>query len=119
MLQHDFQFFANIMTFFSPKKRSNSPFSYLLFTFMQIFKPKKKKKKLIMTCAFECFQSHCHILKELHEFLGMRGAISMFWKNSFILWVMDWWQSHLGFGAHSKEVVEKAKCQKTNVVQPN
>jgi hypothetical protein len=43
-----------------------------------------------MTCVFECFQSHCHILKELHEFLGMRGAISMFGKNSFISWVMDW-----------------------------
>jgi hypothetical protein len=80
MLRHDFQFFSNIMTFFSPKKRSNSPFSYLLFTFVQIFKP-KKEKKLVVTCVFECFQSQCHILKELHEFLGMMGAITMFVKK--------------------------------------
>jgi len=84
MLQHDFQFFANIKTFFSPKQLSNSPFSYLLFTFVQIFKP-KKKKKVIVTCVFECFQSHCHILKELDEFLGMMGAMTMFGKNNFIL----------------------------------
>jgi hypothetical protein len=43
-----------------------------------------------MTCVFECFQPHCHTLKELHEFLGMMGAITMFGKNSFILWLMDW-----------------------------
>jgi hypothetical protein len=28
-----------------------------------------KKRRLIMTCVFECFKSHCHILKELHELL--------------------------------------------------
>jgi hypothetical protein len=48
---------------------------------MKIFKP---KKKLIMTCVIECFQSHCHILKELHEFLCMIGAISIFEKTNFI-----------------------------------
>jgi hypothetical protein len=44
----------------------------------------KKKKRLIVTCVFECFQSHCHILKELHEFLYMTNAISNFGENSFI-----------------------------------
>jgi len=33
---------------------------------------------------YECFQSHYHILKELHEFLCMMGAITIFGKNSFI-----------------------------------
>jgi hypothetical protein len=31
-----------------------------------------------------------------------------------ILWVMDWWQSHMGLGAHLKRWEEKAKCQKMN-----
>jgi hypothetical protein len=34
-----------------------------------------------MTCVFECFQSHCHILKELHEFLHIMGAIIIFREN--------------------------------------
>jgi len=51
----------------------------------------KKKKRLVMTCVFECFQSHCHIWK---DFLNMMGAIIMFGKNNFILnfcglWIGD------------------------------
>ncbi len=44
-----------------------------------------------MTCIFESFQSHCHNLKELHEFLHMMGVITIFGKNSFIfnfLWII-------------------------------
>ncbi len=66
---------------------TNIPFSYLFFTFVQNFKPKKKKKKkknLVMTRVFKCFQSHCHISKELHEFLCMIGAMAIFGENSFI-----------------------------------
>jgi len=37
-----------------------------------------------MTCVFECFQSHCHILKKLHEVLPMMGAIIIFKENIFI-----------------------------------
>jgi uncharacterized protein (DUF486 family) len=66
---------------------------------MQNFTPKKKKTKqnktkqnLIMTCVFECFQSPCHILKELHEFLHMMGAIIIFGENVFIFnfVIIDW-----------------------------
>ncbi len=48
-----------------------------------------------MTCVFECFQSHCHILKELHEFSDMMGAIIVFGENIFIFSfaIIDWWQS--------------------------
>jgi hypothetical protein len=56
---------------------------------VQNFKP---KKRLEMTCVFECFQSHCHILKELLEFLHMMGhAITTFGEvfSYLILWVMD------------------------------
>jgi hypothetical protein len=45
-----------------------------------------------MTCVFECFQSPCHILKELHEFLHMMGAIIIFGENVFIFnfVIIDW-----------------------------
>ncbi len=36
-----------------------------------------------MTCVFECIQSGGRILKELHNFLCMTGAITIFGKNSF------------------------------------
>jgi hypothetical protein len=57
---------------------------------MQNFKP--KKRSLIMTCVVECFQSHCHISKELHEFLHMMGAIIIFGENIFIFSfvIIDW-----------------------------
>jgi len=35
-----------------------------------------------MTCVFECLQWHCHIFKELHEFL--MGAITIVGESSFI-----------------------------------
>jgi hypothetical protein len=45
-----------------------------------------------MACVFECFQSHCHILKELHKFLCMMVAITIFGENifTFSFVVMDW-----------------------------
>jgi hypothetical protein len=45
-----------------------------------------------MTCVFKCFQSHCHILKELHEFGGMMGAKIIFREKYFIFSfvIMDW-----------------------------
>jgi hypothetical protein len=37
-----------------------------------------------MTWKFECFQSHCHILKELHEVLGTMCALTIFGEGSFV-----------------------------------
>jgi len=37
-----------------------------------------------MTWKFECFQSHCYILKELHEFLSTMGALIIFGEGSFV-----------------------------------
>ncbi len=70
-----------------------------------------------MTCVFECFQSHCHILKELHEFLSMMGAITMFEKSNFIFNFVDcgFVTKSLGVGCTFEEVAEKTKCQKMNV----
>ncbi len=39
----------------------------------------------MMTCVFECIQSHGHILQELHEFLNIMSAITVcLEKISFI-----------------------------------
>ncbi len=60
---------------------------------MQNFKPNHHD------IVFECFQSHCHILKELHEFLHMMGAIIIFGENIFMFCfvIIDWSQSQLGW----------------------
>jgi hypothetical protein len=86
---------------------------YLFFTFMQNFKP-RKKKRLIMTCVFECFQSHCHIWK---DFLNMMGAIIMFGKNNFTWNFVGYGlvTKSLGVGCTFEEVAKKTKCQKMNV----
>ncbi len=80
---------------------------------MQNFKP-RKKKRLVMTCVFECFQSHCHIWK---DFLNMMGAIIMFGKNNFILNFVGYGlvTKSLGVGCTFEEVAKKTKCQKMNV----
>jgi hypothetical protein len=119
MSQCDFYLFTNLIIFFSKSKWSNISFPCFIFTFVQNFKPPNKflKKRLVMTCVFECFQSHCHILKELHEFLCTMDAINIFGKNSLIF-------SFVGYGLVTKwlgaectfeEVVEKTNCQKMNV----
>jgi hypothetical protein len=103
-LQHVFQFFMNLMIFSFKKK-----------VIKYLCKKQIQEKK---TCqVFECFQSHCHILKKLHEFLNMMSAIFIFEKNSFIF-------SFVGYGLITKslearcrfeKVTEKTKCQKMNV----
>jgi len=80
------------VTFFSKKKVIKYSLFIFIFHICANFKTQKKKKKLVMTCVFECFQSHCHILKELYEFLCMMGAITIFEESIFIFSfvVMDW-----------------------------
>jgi hypothetical protein len=103
MFQHDFQFFVNLMNFFLKKKKwSNIPISHLY----KFSNQKKKKKKLVVTCVFECFQSQCHILKELHDFLHMMGAITIFEKNNFIFNIVNYGlvTKSLGAGCTFEEV---------------
>jgi hypothetical protein len=64
MSQHGFQFFVNLMIFFSKRKFDQV---FHLFLFFHICAKFQTKKRLVMTHVFECFQSHCHILKKLHE----------------------------------------------------
>jgi hypothetical protein len=45
MLQHDFQFFANLMTFFSNKKMIKYSLFIFIFHIYAKFQTKKKKKK--------------------------------------------------------------------------
>jgi hypothetical protein len=67
-------------------------YSHFIFIFHFYAKNLTQKERLIMTCVFECFQSHCHILKELHEFLCMMGVIFICRENVFIFSfvIKDW-----------------------------
>ncbi len=39
---------------------------------------------LVINCKFECFKSHCHILKELHEFLCRMNTLTIFGEGSIV-----------------------------------
>jgi hypothetical protein len=73
MLQHDFHFFVNLVTFSFFKV-----IKYALFIF--IFHICAKFQTKTNMNVF----NHSHILKELNEFLCMMGAITIFGKSSFI-----------------------------------
>jgi hypothetical protein len=73
-----------------------------------------------MTCVFECFQSHGHILKKIHEFFVYDGCHNHFWrkkKKKFIFNFVDYGLVTKSLGARCtfEEAVEKTKCQKMNV----
>ncbi len=103
------------MIFFSPKKKDQI-FPFHIY-FSHLCKISNPKKNLVVTCLFECFQSHCHILKELHEFLHMMGAITIFENNNLIFNVVDYGlvTKSLGDGGTFEEVGKKTNCQKMNV----
>jgi hypothetical protein len=67
-------------------------YSLFIFIFHTCAEFQKEEEGFIMTCVFECFQSHCHILKELHEFLCMMDVITSFGE------------SFVGYGLVSKSV---------------
>jgi len=99
MFQHNFHFFANLMTFFSKKKWSNIPFSYLFFTFVQNFKPQKKPSRDMCIWVFSITMSH---FERITWIFAYDRCHNYFWikKKKLMLWIMDWWQSHLEMGAH-------------------
>jgi hypothetical protein len=111
MFQHSFQYFANLVTFFSQKKVMKFLFHICAKFQTKIF------LFLIMACVFECFLSHCQILKELHDLFCMMGAITSFGKNSFIFNFVDYGLVTKSFGARCtfEEVAKKTECQKMNV----
>jgi len=119
MLQHDFQNFENVMILFSKKiVIEYSPFIFILHICAKF---QTKKKFLITTCVFECFQSHCHILKKIHEFSSMLGALTIFGKGSFIFNFVGYELVTKSLGGRLVEktfedMVKKTKCQKMNVI---
>ncbi len=76
-----------------------------------------KIKRFVITCMFECFQSHCHILKELHEFLCMMSAITIFEESGFIFSFASYGlvTKSFGIGCTFEEVAKKTTHQKMNV----
>jgi hypothetical protein len=115
MLWHDFLLKKNYWSF-SQKKSKYSLFIFIFhicanFQFLFYF--------LVVTCVFECFQSHCHILKELYEFLWMMSAIIIFEESSFIfsfvshVWIGDkvtWGWVHI-WGGGRENKMSKDKCE--------
>ncbi len=67
-----------------------------------------------MTSVFECFQSHCHILKELHEFLHMMGAITIFEKIILIFNIVDYGMVTKSLGA---ECTHLRRWQRKQIVK--
>ncbi len=101
MFQHDFQFFADLMIFFSQKKEEVIKHCFLIFIF-HICAKFQTKENLVMTCVFECFQSGGHILKELHDFLCMMGAITIInGQNSFKFNFVDYGLVTISLGARA------------------
>jgi hypothetical protein len=96
------------MTFFSKKKVIKYSLLVFFFHICAKFQTKKEEERLVMTCVFECFQSHCHIWKELHEFLRMKDAITIFGENIFIFSFVAYGlvTKSIGFGYTFEEVVE-------------
>jgi hypothetical protein len=51
-----------------------------------------------MTSVFECFQSHCHILKKLQNVLCMTlGVLPIMWKGNYLF-------SFVSYGLVTKSV---------------
>jgi hypothetical protein len=67
-----------------------------------------------MTCVFECFQSHCHILRKLYEFLCTMSAIIICEESSFIFSFVNYElvTKSLGAGCTFEEVAKKMKMSK-------
>jgi len=100
-----FKFFCKSNEIFN-KNNKVFFFSYSFFTFVQNFK--QNKKKFIMTCVFECFQTHCHITKELHEFLCM-----MMFQESLRLWLRSMLGGCIKFynkPFHPNRLIKKGTC---------
>jgi hypothetical protein len=116
ILELNIHFFGNLTIF--PLKISDQIFPFhIYFHICQKFQT-KKKKRIVMTRVFECFQSHCHIWKKLHHFLCMMmGAITILGKNSFKFSFVGYglMTKPLGLGYTFEEVAKKKKKKKQNV----
>ncbi len=98
MSQHDFQFFVNLMTFFSQKK-SDKIFSFHIY-FSRLWKFSKRKKRLSGHVYLNVFNHIVTFLKNKMNFLWLPYPLLKKLVSYLVLWDLDWWQSHLGLGAH-------------------
>jgi len=75
----------------------------------------EKNKRLLLTCVSECFQSHCYIFKELHEFLMC--VVTIGGETSFIFSFVRYGlvRKSLGVGCTFQKMAQKTKCPKMNV----
>jgi len=119
--QPNFQFFENLMIVFYLRKVIKKLFPFHIY-FSYLCKISNQEKDLSWHVYLNVFSiTLSHILKELHEFLCMMGALNhfFFWVKIvlyLVLWVMDWCKS-LGAGwvhiwrGWERNKVSKEKCE--------
>jgi hypothetical protein len=99
---------------FSLQKKSNILFSYLFFTFVQIFKQNKKICHHMCIWMFSITLSHFEIITWI---LCMMSAITIFEESCFIFSFVNYGFVTKSFGTRCtfEQVAKKKKCQKMNV----
>ncbi len=103
MFQHDFQFFADLMIFFSQKKKSDQAFLfYICFSHLCKITNKKKSGHDMCIWMFSIRRSHFEKITWIFVYDGCHNQLLENIVSNLILWIMDWWQSHLELGAHLK-----------------
>jgi len=114
MSQYEFQFIANLLIFFFKKKWSNIPLSCLFFAFVQIFRPKKKKKPPYRMCIW-MFSITLSRFERVTWIFAHDGCHNHFVQSSLIfsfVGLVTWGWVHIWGGNPKKK---KTNCQKTNV----
>ncbi len=119
-------FIANLMTFSPKKKWSSLSFSFVFLTFVQNFKPnlKIKKKTDYEMCIWIVSITLSHFERITWIFV-YDECHNHFWKKKkkkvsyLVLWIMNWWQSHLGLDAHLRrwqtKQTSKDECEFFNI----
>jgi len=109
-----FSIFWKLNDFFLKNEINFFLFSFFFPTFAQNFKPTTKKDS--SWCVFECFKSHCHILKTLHEYL-CSALVTFFGEGNFIFNFLGYGFVRKSFGAECtfEEVVKKQNVKNSNV----
>jgi hypothetical protein len=108
--------FATWFLNFCQKKWLNILFSYLFFTFMQNFKPKKRKKDSSWYVYLNVFNGIVTFWKNYMNFFAYNGCHNHFWRKHFHIFFCDYRlvTKSVVLDAHLKRC-QKKKCQKMNV----
>jgi hypothetical protein len=125
MFQHDFQFFvfANLLTFFS-EKTSDQIFLFHNFISHLCKISNQKKKKTDYEMCIWIFSITLSHFERITWIFVYDECHNHFWKKIVsysVLWIMNWWQSHFGLGAHLRRWQRKQNIKRWMWIflQPN